>query len=108
MNSFHTRTLVAYNPVPGDKGADLVPDLATNTGIPSNQAKTWKFTLRPGTTFEDGVAILNDAFLKILTNIESLDPSVPSGTSTVRLSGFFLLIKTVEDIANTTMIPIDI
>ena len=26
---------------------------------------------------EDGVAILNDAFLKILTNIESLDPSVP-------------------------------
>jgi len=57
MNSFHTRTLVAYNPVPGDKGADLVPDLATNTGIPSNQAKTWKFTLRPGTTFEDGVAI---------------------------------------------------
>jgi peptide/nickel transport system substrate-binding protein len=57
MNSFHTRTLVAYNPVPGDKGADLVPDLATNTGVPSNQAKTWKFTLRPGTTFEDGVAI---------------------------------------------------
>ena len=57
MNSFHTRTLVAYNPVPGAKGADLVPDLATNTGIPSNQAKTWKFTLRPGTTFEDGVAI---------------------------------------------------
>jgi peptide/nickel transport system substrate-binding protein len=57
MNSFHTRTLVAYNPVPGAKGADLVPDLATNTGVPSNQAKTWKFTLRPGTTFEDGVAI---------------------------------------------------
>ncbi|NDI08883.1 MAG: hypothetical protein EBY71_01895, partial [Actinobacteria bacterium] len=23
MNSFHTRTLVAYNPVPGEKGADL-------------------------------------------------------------------------------------
>jgi peptide/nickel transport system substrate-binding protein len=57
MNSFHTRTLVGYNPVPGAKGADLLPDLATNTGIPSNQAKTWKFTLRPGTKFEDGVAI---------------------------------------------------
>ncbi len=57
MNSFHTRTLVAYNPVPGPAGANLVPDLATNTGIPSNQAKTWKFTLRPGTKFEDGVAI---------------------------------------------------
>ena len=57
MNSFHTRTLVAYNPVPGNAGAHIVPDLATNTGIPSNEAKTWKFTLRPGTKFEDGVAI---------------------------------------------------
>ena len=57
MNSFHTRTLVAYNPVPGKAGAGIVPDLATNTGIPSNQAKVWKFTLRPGTKFEDGTAI---------------------------------------------------
>ena len=57
MNSFHTRTLVAYNPVPGAAGANLVPDLATNTGVPSNAAKTWKFTLRPGTKFEDGVPI---------------------------------------------------
>ena len=57
MNAFHTRTLVAYNPVPGTAGANLVPDLATNTGVPSNSAKTWKFTLRPGTKFEDGVAI---------------------------------------------------
>ena len=57
MNSFHTRTLVAYNPVPGAAGANLVPDLATNTGVPSNSAKTWKFTLRPGTKFEDGTPI---------------------------------------------------
>jgi len=57
MNSFMTRTLVAYNPVPGAAGATLVADLATNTGVPSNAAKTWKFTLRPGTTFDDGKAI---------------------------------------------------
>ena len=57
MNSFTTRTLVAYNPVPGAAGANLVPDLATNTGIPSNAAKTWKFTLRPGSTFDDGVKV---------------------------------------------------
>ena len=36
MNSFMTRTLVAYNPVPGAAGANLVADLATNTGVPSN------------------------------------------------------------------------
>jgi peptide/nickel transport system substrate-binding protein len=57
MNSFHTRTLVAYNPVPGEAGAGIVPDLATNTGIPSKQASVWKFTLRPGTKFEDGKTI---------------------------------------------------
>ena len=57
MNAFHTRTLVAYNPVPGAAGANIVPDLATNTGVPSNQAKVWKFTLRPGTKFEDGTTI---------------------------------------------------
>ncbi len=57
MNSFLTRTLVAYNPVPGIAGASIVPDLATNTGVPSNEAKVWKFTLRKGTKFEDGVAI---------------------------------------------------
>ena len=57
MNAFHTRTLVAYNPVPGEAGAGIVPDLATNTGVPSNEAKVWKFTLRPGTKFEDGTPI---------------------------------------------------
>jgi len=57
MNSFVTRTLVAYNPVPGAAGTLLVPDLATNTGIPSDEAKTWKFTLRDGTKYEDGIAI---------------------------------------------------
>ena len=57
MNSFVTRTLVAYRPVPGAAGTLLAPDLATNTGIPSNDAKVWKFILRPGTTFEDGHAI---------------------------------------------------
>ena len=57
MNAFHTRTLVAYNPVRGEAGAGIVPDLATNTGVPSNQAKVWKFTLRPGTKFEDGTPI---------------------------------------------------
>ncbi|OIQ86895.1 bacterial extracellular solute-binding protein, family 5 middle [mine drainage metagenome] len=57
MNSFVTRTLVAYNPVPGAAGTLLVPDLATNTGVPTNQAKTWSFTLRSGTKFEDGKAI---------------------------------------------------
>lgn len=57
LNTYLFRNLVMYKPVAGAKGASLVPDLATNTGVPSNSAKTWKFTLRPGITWQDGSAI---------------------------------------------------
>lgn len=57
VNTYLFRNLVMYKPVPGAAGASLVPDLATNTGVPSNNAKTWKFTLRPGSTWQDGSAV---------------------------------------------------
>ena len=54
FNSYLYRNLVAYKPVSGSAGSSLVADLATNTGVPSNNAKTWKFTLRSGIKWEDG------------------------------------------------------
>ena len=57
FNSYLYRNLVSYKPVKGSAGSSLVGDLATNTGVPSNSAKTWKFTLRPGITWEDGSPI---------------------------------------------------
>ena len=54
FNSYLYRNLVSYKPVAGSAGSSLVADLATNTGVPSNNAKVWKFTLRPGVTWEDG------------------------------------------------------
>ena len=54
FNSYLYRNLVSYKPVAGSAGSSLVADLATNTGVPSNSAKVWKFTLRPGVTWEDG------------------------------------------------------
>ena len=48
------RNLTSYKPAPGNAGQTIVPDLATNTGVPSNNAKVWKFTLRPGVSWEDG------------------------------------------------------
>lgn len=57
FNSYLYRNLVSYKPTKGSAGSSLVGDLATNTGVPSNNAKTWKFTLRPGVTWEDGSAI---------------------------------------------------
>ena len=57
FNSYIYRNLVSYKPVAGSAGSSLVGDLATNTGVPSNSAKTWTFTLKSGITWEDGSAI---------------------------------------------------
>jgi peptide/nickel transport system substrate-binding protein len=49
------RSLTAYQVAPGDdEGTTLVPDMATDTGTVSDDAKTWQFTLRDGITWEDG------------------------------------------------------
>ena len=55
VTSYFIRTLVSFKHTSGPSSTDLVPDLATNTGVPSNNAKTWKFTLRPGVSFEDEI-----------------------------------------------------
>lgn len=57
FNTYVYRNLVSYKAATGATGATLIGDLATNTGVPSNNAKTWKFTLRSGVTWEDGSAI---------------------------------------------------
>lgn len=52
----YTRTLVTYSPEPGRTG-ELVPDLATDLGTPSEDGLSWTFTLREGVRFENGRAI---------------------------------------------------
>ena len=52
------RTLVQYALSPDDTEAGtLVPDLATDTGTPSEGGKVWTFTLKDGAKFEDGTPI---------------------------------------------------
>ncbi|KJS60219.1 ABC transporter substrate-binding protein [Streptomyces rubellomurinus] len=48
------RTLTTFSAAPGEAGGTVVPDLATDTGRPSDGARTWTFTLKPGVKFEDG------------------------------------------------------
>lgn len=48
------RTLTTYAAAPGPAGGKIVPDLATDTGHPSDGARTWTFTLKAGVRFEDG------------------------------------------------------
>jgi peptide/nickel transport system substrate-binding protein len=52
------RSLTAYTYSPDNPTASkLTADLATDTGTPSDGAKTWTFTLRDGVTFQDGSPI---------------------------------------------------
>jgi peptide/nickel transport system substrate-binding protein len=51
------RTLTTYDNKPGLDGTKVVPDLATDLGTPSDNAKTWKFTIKKGIKYEDGVEV---------------------------------------------------
>lgn len=53
----YTRTLVTYAAAAGPAGAELVPDLATDTGISTDGGRTWTYTLKPDQHFEDGSVI---------------------------------------------------
>ncbi|MGW2296801.1 ABC transporter substrate-binding protein [Streptomyces violaceorubidus] len=51
------RTLTTRNREDGAKGAQVVPDLATDTGRPNKDATVWTYTLKEGLTYEDGTKI---------------------------------------------------
>lgn len=52
------RSLTAYTYSPDNAAASaLLPDLATDTGTPTDGGQTWSFTLRDGVSFEDGSPI---------------------------------------------------
>ncbi|MGN6251988.1 MAG: ABC transporter substrate-binding protein [Marmoricola sp.] len=57
------RQLVAF-PVSTDPAVanKPVPDLATDTGTPSDNAKTWKFTVKDGVKWQDGSPITCEDF----------------------------------------------
>jgi peptide/nickel transport system substrate-binding protein len=53
-----TRTLTTYRSASGPAASEIVPDLATDTGRPSNGNRTWAFTLKPGLKWESGEPIV--------------------------------------------------
>ncbi|GGR17599.1 ABC transporter substrate-binding protein [Streptomyces netropsis] len=51
------RTLTTRNREDGAEGTKVVPDLATDTGTPSDDAKSWTYKLKDGLKYEDGSPI---------------------------------------------------
>lgn len=57
VNNFYRliyRTLTTQGAAPGRAGTAIRPDLATDTGRPSQGGKTWTFTLKKGLRFQNG------------------------------------------------------
>ncbi len=53
-----TRTLTTYKSGAGQKASEIVPDLATDTGRPSDGNTVWTFTLKPGVKWENGEPVV--------------------------------------------------
>ncbi|MGP3957699.1 ABC transporter substrate-binding protein [Nonomuraea sp. 3N208] len=64
VNNFYRliyRGLTTFGAGPGAEGTKIVADLATDTGRPSDNAKTWTYTLKDNLFFEDGTPITSEA-----------------------------------------------
>lgn len=74
------------------KAQEPMPDLATNTGTQSDGAKTWKFTLKDGVTWQDGKPVTCEDLKYGVSR--RFDPNLTGGST---YSWAFLDIKTKPD-----------
>lgn len=81
VNNFYRliyRQLTAYAVTPGQTEAEVVPDLATDTGTPNEDYTQWTFTLKDGIKYQDGTEIMA-ADLKYSLE-RSMDPALRVGS----------------------------
>jgi peptide/nickel transport system substrate-binding protein len=84
VNNFYRliyRTLTTNSTEVG-KTSEMVPDLATDMGKPSDGGKTWTFTLKDGVKFDDGTPITSQS---VKFGVErSFDPALGIGSPYAR------------------------
>ncbi|WP_443063290.1 ABC transporter substrate-binding protein [Streptomyces sp. NBC_00445] len=57
LSRLYARPLMTFKPAAGEAGNELLPDLASAPGEPSDGGKTWTYKLREGLKYEDGTPI---------------------------------------------------
>ncbi|MGH1562881.1 ABC transporter substrate-binding protein [Mumia sp. DW29H23] len=57
LSGLVTRSLTQFRRDPVTGGMELVPDLATDLGVPNDDGTRWTFTIRSGVRFEDGTPV---------------------------------------------------
>jgi peptide/nickel transport system substrate-binding protein len=82
VTSLIFRTLTTRHRVPGQAGDEVVPDLATDIGKASDDAKTWTYHLKDGLKFDDGTPITSK---DIKWGVErAFAPELPGGIPYLR------------------------
>ncbi|MFG2090077.1 MULTISPECIES: ABC transporter substrate-binding protein [unclassified Spirillospora] len=51
------RALTTFKPGAGKESLEVIPDLATDLGTPSDGGKTWTYKLRTGVKYDDGTTV---------------------------------------------------
>ncbi len=75
----YARTLLTYNPVPGAKGLQVVPDLATGLGQVSQDGLTWTYHIKPNITFEDGEPVITQDIKYAIERSANYTTVLPNG-----------------------------
>ncbi|MGI5480507.1 ABC transporter substrate-binding protein [Streptomyces lavendofoliae] len=57
FSRLYARPLTTFKPGPGEKGNELVADLAESMGVPSDGGKTWTYKIRKGVKYSDGTPV---------------------------------------------------
>ncbi|MFE1166845.1 ABC transporter substrate-binding protein [Nocardiopsis sp. NPDC058789] len=57
FSRYYARTLLAFNPEPGDKATDLIPDMAVDLPEPNDDFTEWSVKIQEGLKYEDGSEI---------------------------------------------------
>jgi peptide/nickel transport system substrate-binding protein len=57
FSRLYARPLLTFNPAPGEKGNEIVPDLAEGKGKQSDGGRTWTYKIRQGVKYDDGTEV---------------------------------------------------
>ncbi|NKZ01261.1 ABC transporter substrate-binding protein [Nocardiopsis alborubida] len=57
FSRYYARTLLAFNPEPGENATDLVPDMAAGMPEPNEDFTEWTVKIQEGLKYEDGTEI---------------------------------------------------
>ncbi len=75
----YARTLETYSPVPGAKGLQVVPDLATGPGQVSSDGLTWTYHIKPNIQFEDGEPVITQDIKYAIERSANYTTVLPNG-----------------------------